>query len=411
MMSGMVGLIARREFAQRVRSRGFWLTTTGTPVLLLALWGLSGLVTNPMEQPLDTLMEADTTRPGLGYVDEAGLIRSIPHPAPADVFQAFASRAAAEAALEAGRIEAYYVIPAGYGESKDVERFSRGPPAAPPDTAWMNWILVRNLFPEGDARRTAQLRWPFQGEGPLYVNLGSRGETGAVGGSMLPLVLAMAAISPLFTSGSFLFQGLAEEKRGRILEILVSSTRTEHIFWGKLMGLGLVTVVQYAVWTGLALPLVLQSGSGRALATISLTWNEVLLFIPLALGGYLLYAGLMAGIGAMTPDEQNSRAWVLFVTLPLTLALMFWPLVVRAPNGTLAAALSLFPPSAPLAMLMRMSATTVPAWQMALSASLLLTCGILTVIGIARVFRAHTLLAGERFSLLRLLQAARQGDA
>lgn len=377
---------------------------------LLVLWGLSSLIAGPMEQPLDTLMEVETTQAAIGYVDEAGLIQSIPYPAPVDGFQAFPSRAAAKAALRAGRIEAYYVIAAGYGEGKDVERYSLEIPAAAPDTGWINWILVKNLFPEGDFRRTAQLRWPFHGESPLFVNLGSQGEAGAVGGSVLPLVVAIAVMSPLFTSGSYFIQGLAEEKRGRILEILISSTRTEYVFWGKLLGLGLVTVVQYAVWIGLALPLVLRSGSSAAPAEISLTPNEVLLFVPYALGGYLLYAGLMAGIGALTPEDQNSRGWVLLVTLPLMLPLVFWPVVVRATNGTFATAMSLFPPSAPLAMLMRMTATAVPVSQMVLSACLLLGCGVVTVSGMARLLHAHTLLAGERLFLRQLLEPVRQGE-
>jgi len=40
---------------------------------------------------------------------------------------------------------------------------------------------------------------------------------------------------------------------------------------------------------------------------VSLSAMEVSLIIPFALGGFLLYAGIMAGIGALAPDMEGSR--------------------------------------------------------------------------------------------------------
>jgi ABC-type Na+ efflux pump permease subunit len=35
-------LVARREFLQRIRVRGFWLSSIGLPVLLMVVWAISG---------------------------------------------------------------------------------------------------------------------------------------------------------------------------------------------------------------------------------------------------------------------------------------------------------------------------------------------------------------------------------
>lgn len=101
----MIGLIAGREIRERVCSRGFWLTTTGIPLLLLALWGISSMLVGQIDRPLEEVVEVEELEWVVGYVDEAGVIKSIPSPAPADSFRQFATREAASVALARGRSE------------------------------------------------------------------------------------------------------------------------------------------------------------------------------------------------------------------------------------------------------------------------------------------------------------------
>jgi ABC-2 type transport system permease protein len=128
------------------------------------------------------------------------------------------------------------------------------------------------------------------------------------------------------------------------------------------------------------------------------------------LGGFLLYAALMAGIGALAQDMESSRAWVFAVNLPMMIPIYLWGAIVGSPNGALATALSLIPFSAPVAMLMRMTSTVVPAWQIGASLALLLVGGIGVVLLMARLFRVQTLLSGESLSLQRMWATLRSGS-
>lgn len=211
-------------------------------------------------------------------------------------------------------------------------------------------------------------------------------------------------ISPLLSSGSYFLQSLAEEKRDRILEILVSSTDAKQIFWGKLFGLGLIAVVQYVLWISLGLFVIGRSPLDMVTNEILAGQANFIWIIPLALGEYLLYAGLMAGIGAITREDQNSRAWVLVITLPLMLPLFLWPMIIKSPNGLLAVGLSLFPLLSPVGMLIRATATDVPDWQILLSVGLLIGIATWVVFAMARLFRANILISGEKFSLRRVLR-------
>lgn len=402
-------LVGIREFRQRVRTRGFLLTSVGTPLMLLVVWALAGAFNVTQKQPLEELAQANLPDRTIGYVDQAGLIRSIPDLIPAGVFQSFPNIEAAKSALQRGAIGAYYVVPSDYRETGNVSRVSPHLPTMPPDTRWFNWILVSNLFPDATPEQVARLRWPFNSVGPAFVTLSPEGQAGAGGeGSVwLPFLVAAAVMVPLFTSGSYLLQSLAQEKSSRIMEILLVSLQPRQLLSGKLLGLGTLTLVQYACWAAISLLGLVLTGrdASQTLSGISLSGDELLLVVPYALGGFVLYAALMAGIGALAPDIESSRAWVFIVTLPMLAPIYLWLAITTSPNGSLATALSLIPFSAPVAMLIRMTSTTVPAWQLGVSLILLVITGSGMVRLMARLFRVQTLLSGESLSVQRMWSA------
>jgi ABC-2 type transport system permease protein len=403
-------LVAIREFRQRIRKRGFLLASIVTPLILVFIWGVVGGGVGggaSDEGLLAGLEEAAWPDQAIGFVDQANLIQSIPDPVPHDLFRAYSDAEAAEAALERGQIGAYYVVPPDYRETGNIGRISPRLSVNPPDVRWFNWILVANLLPGTDLERVARLRQPFYSSGPRFVLTTPEGQTGAEGNRMLPFLVSIVITIPLFTSGAYLFQSLAQEKSSRVMEILLVSLRPRQLFTGKLLGLGALTLVQYATWAFLVLLALTVTGQdiSRLLSGISLSGDELVLAVLFALGGYTLYAALMSGIGALARDVEDSRAWVFVVSLPMTIPIYLWMVIASAPNGPLAVALSLIPFSAPVAMLMRMTSTTVPAWQIAASLVLLLLAGLVVIRLMARLFRAQTLLSGEKISVRRFLAA------
>jgi ABC-2 type transport system permease protein len=403
-------LVAIREFRQRVGKRGFLLASIATPLILLVIWGVAGggVVGGTSDEGLlADLKEADRPDQVIGFVDHAGLVQSIPKPVPEDLFRAYPDVEAAEAALERGQIGAYYVIPPDYRQTGNIRRVSPRLPINPPDVRWLNWLLVANLFPEGDVERVARLRQPFYASSLKSVNITPEGQTGAESNRMLPFLVTIVIMLPLFVSGGYLFQSLAQEKSSRVIEILLVSLRPRQLFTGKLVGLGALTLVQYAIWAFLGLLglTIMGRDISGLLSGLSLSVHEAVMAVLFALGGYLLYAALMSGVGALARDVEDSRTWVFVVSLPMTIPIYLWMVIAGAPNGPLAVALSLIPFSAPVAMLMRMTSTTVPAWQIAASLTLLLLAGLGVIRLMARLFRAQTLLSGETISVQRFLSA------
>ena len=404
-------IVALREFRQRVTSRAFLFGAIGTPLIVLVIWLFTGgLSAGPAEEPpLRQVEEATDGEGTIGYVDQAGLIEEIPEPVPSEALRSYPDVDAAGAGLEQGEIAAYYVVPPDYRQTGQVERVSPRFPTAPPDLNTFDWVLVSNLYPEASREEIQRLRWPFDGAGPTFVSV--RPEAGAEaegpGNTMLPFVVTIAVMIPLFTGGSYLFQSLTQEKGNRVMEILLVSLRPRQLLTGKLLGLSALIMVQYLIWiviAALALT-VLGRDVRQLLSGVHLSAGEALLALPYALGGFGLYAALMAGIGALAEDVESSRGWVFVLTLPMMAPIYLWTAIVNAPQGPLAVALSLFPYSAPVGMLMRMTAAAVPAWQLTLSMGLLAVATVGTIWLMARLFKAQTLLSGERLSVRRFWEA------
>lgn len=403
-------VVARREFLVHVRQRGFLLTSLGMPILFLVILIVPGLMDGGAP-PEPTSNGSDQVSARSGYVDEADIIHEIPTAVPSGLLQPFDTEAQAADALRAGQIDAYYVIESDYRQTGSVVRVSESLPIAPPENTPLERTLTANLLPEASPEELSRLRQPFGSQGLASVQLDTRQTQAQSGLPLLPFILTMAIVTPLFTGGSYLFRSLTDEKKNRVLEILLVSLRPRQLLVGKVIGVALLVMVQYMGWILIAAlvgPLV-GSSIGTLLGGFSISTEQLLLAIPYGLGGFVLYAGLMAGIGALAENAEETRVWVFVLTLPMLIPIYLWSAIASAPNGALAVVLSLFPFSSPVAMTLRLTMAEVPMWEALLGIALLVIVAVGMMVLMARLFRAHTLLSGEPLSLHRLRQALLSG--
>jgi ABC-2 type transport system permease protein len=217
----------------------------------------------------------------------------------------------------------------------------------------------------------------------------------------------------IFLYGAYIMRGVLEEKNNRIVEVIVSSVRPTTLMLGKILGIGLVGLTQYAVWACFALALALPGvavvvGMGEGLPHIPvLTVGAFVLFFVL---GYFLYASLYAALSAPFNTEQEAQQFVILPTMMLVFTSVTWIFAFNQPNGRLATILSFFPFTAPLMMFMRISVQTPPLWQIATSVALLLA----TIVGVAwfagRIYRVGILMYGKKPTLPEIFRWARQAD-
>jgi ABC-2 type transport system permease protein len=170
------------------------------------------------------------------------------------------------------------------------------------------------------------------------------------------------------------------------------------------MGLGAAGLLQIKVWL-----LAISLGSGRALP---IKIEPALLFLTLVyfLFGFVFFASMMAGIGAVTVSLQESQQVAGIFTFAAASPLIFMQMILTKPDSPLAVFLSLFPLTSPVAMLTRIGASKVPLYQTAASLFILLVSIYGVIVLSSRLFRIYMLMYGKRPGVKGILKNIRGSD-
>ncbi|MBN2471415.1 MAG: ABC transporter permease [Anaerolineae bacterium] len=394
-----IWLIARREYLYNFRRRSFLFTAFGVPAFSFLMMFV-----------IFNLLEGTFTETGqlgtVGYVDAAGVLaEAVERP---EEFAAFPEAESAHAALLAGEIGAYFVLPEDFLQTGQVDAFAEENVPEGIQSQFTDFVeanLTLRVPPEVNLDRILNpmnLTMVEVATGESLEN-----ENAFIARFMTPFVFAFIFLMAVNTTSQFLMSGVVEEKENRMMEILITSVRPLEMLWGKVLGLGLLGLTQVLLW-GAAGVLFLQAQPEIA-AAVQISPDFVAIGLVYFVLGYFLNAAIMAGIGAAVTAEQEGRQFAGLLTLPAVLPFILMITFIQDANGAVPVLLSLFPLTAPVSMLMRIPMTAVPAWQIVLSLALLVAAVLGVIWLAAQVFRIGLLMYGKRLSLRAIFAAVRQG--
>lgn len=401
-----VSLVIKHEILTTLSKPSFWFMTFVFPVMIMAFSLLPTVLmqgaVNESTNPMAVLQQS--TKP-TGLVDLAGAVQELPPDVPATAIRSYPDEAAAQEAVIAGEVGQYYLIPADFPQTRQVQAV--GQSAAPlsgfSQGSLIEYVVKYNAL--GDPALARLLVNPMRqfetrGLAPQPV---ARSNDRTEGFAIVPFVVMFVLFFIITTSGGYMLQSVSREKENRTAEVLLLSLRPRELMLGKVIGLGVVALVQMGIWLGV--PLLLGSGVlavasflGGFRFPLSLAAFSLIYF----LFGYLMYASALGAVGALAPTAREGTQFTFAVILPLIIPFYLNQAFEAAPNGGLATALSLIPFTAPTAMVARLAVTSVPAWQIAVSLGGLAIMTYLLVLLSARFFRADTLLSGASLSWGRI---------
>jgi len=407
-------LVARHEFLMHLRRRSFVLSTALVPLLGLSASLVVGLGGADLVGQLGSSEPGQLAREGysgrIGYVDRGGFVASLPADGAEGTFRAYPDEAAARQALRGREVDVVYVLSSDYPADRRVVRIAPGMTFAADDGRALEHLLRHNLWPEGSESLLADLAQPMRrvvverDAGPEAVRSGLL-ELGPRR-MLVPVIIAAFLYSTIFMLSSFLLQSVTTEKENRVVEILLTSLPPFQLLTGKVLGLGLLGLLQLAVWS--LSGLFVWHSDARAilgLAALNLGWRVALLALTYFLLGFLFYASLMASIGALVPSFQESGPLAFVVLAPAWMPFVILQTLLREPDGWLARLLSLLPPTAPLVMTMRVLSGGVPPGEILLGFLIFVAGAVLVLWLAARLFRANLLLSGDAVGLRSLWSA------
>ena len=230
--------------------------------------------------------------------------------------------------------------------------------------------------------------------------------------------------------GSMVLKGVQEEKKNRIIEVLLVSMKPFDLMMGKILGISLVGFTQFIVWVlgifiinlflmpviglsaiepmstsnmGQTSPEQLQISVKLMKELMEIEWGTFLMvFFSFFLAGYFLYSSIYAAIGAMMNDDSEMQSMMMIIMVPIFLGYMISFSAAEDPNSTMAFWSSMVPFFSPFVILSIWP--FVPVWQILLSFLVLIFGVILMVKLSAKLYRMSILLYGQKVTLGRFFQ-------
>ncbi len=201
--------------------------------------------------------------------------------------------------------------------------------------------------------------------------------------------------------GAQVAQGVVEEKATRIMEILLATIQPSRLLAGKVIGIGLVGLLQLAIVGAAALVAVHVTNVAAipALGVASIL-GDLLWFLL----GFLLYATAYSAVASLVSRQEEVQSAIAPISIFQIAGYLLMYAALPNPSGPLATVVSLFPPFAPIVMAVRMASSDVPLWQVALAVALI----VASIVGLTwlagRIYSNAALHLGTR---VRFMEAFR----
>ena len=393
-------IVLKHEMLTILRSKSFILTLILIPLVsFIVILVVGALQENNQGQEIAEWIAPRDKVETHGLVDESGMIQAIPEEMSTRLLQ-FADRSAVEVALETGKIEAYFVIPNDYMQNGLVYYYRPdfNPIGGMEQTVNIDELIQINILAD-QTELLARIRNPLLLESHFLSAEPQRDpESGLT--FLLPYGVTMLFYLFILGSASLMLNSITNEKQNRVMEMLLTSMTPIQLMTGKIVALGLIGLLQTVVWTLAGYFLLRLSGRTFALPEAFLLPASIMVWgVVFFILGYAIYASLMAGIGALVPNLREASQASFLVIIPLIIPLMFVSLLIEQPHAISSIFLSLFPLTAPVAMMTRLAATQVPLWQLFLAAALQGLSAVLIIRSVAGLFHAKNLLSGQTFTL------------
>jgi len=400
-------LIVRHEFAHVVKKTSFVILTLLFPLIGFLGIGIYQIVQNVSDP-------SDTDNPLIGYVDELGGFDG--YTTQGDItFVPYETRDEATRALLADDIDEYFVIPGDYVSRGLIPRYIMEEELEISGTKqWAMRVFLQSNLLEGQTAQEIANRV----KSPMWLQsfiLDEEGdiarEHGGLAAFIAPMMFGFLLVMSIGMTSGFLLQGLGEEKENRIMEVLLSSVSTRQLLTGKVLGLGAAGLLQVVIWLAsvMVLARLTSEAVGGELAGIQIPDNMLILGIVYFVLGYLFFAVMQAGVGAIGSTAKESQQMTVFFVLPSILPFYIFIIFLREnPDHVLSTIMTMFPLTAPMTVFLRLGMSEIPVWELALSICLMIASIVGGLWFSAKAFRVFVLMYGKTPRIREIVRYLRE---
>lgn len=384
-----IELVARRELAEGLRSRAWraalgiqMLVVAGIAIVSIVTSGGSGIHTRHLATagPRATAIAAKARTEAQGY----GIKLEVEDATSAGVAREKVKDEDADAALG----------PHGLTVGKD------------PDAALVALLQNAARTVSGEAKlraaglSAAQARAALEPPSLPTVEI-TTGE--GEGGTGLAYIGALLLYVALISFGYAIAGSVVTEKSSRVVEVILSAIRPVQLLAGKLIGVGILGLIQIAAIAAVGLAIAVPAGT---ISLPSSTFETVVLVLLYFVLGYVFYGGLFAAAASLVSRQEDTQS----TTGPILIVLIASYLATNAalgnPSGGLATIGTFLPPMAPMVVPGRAAQGELPAGELVASLLLMLAAIVVVIVVAARIYDRSVLRFGTPMKLREAVKIA-----
>ncbi len=413
-----VWIVLRREYLERVKTKGFILATIALPLLIIGMIGLSGFLGMQAARSDRHLELIDYT----GQVGEEVTARVSALGYEIDQVDPATSLEEMDRRVLEDNLEGYLIID-DLTLTDGVFAYRGEDSPGSVRRAVLESVVVETILElylsgleSGEAVRALIEGGSLEFESVAGSAESENAEVNRMVGTAVGFAGAMILYITTLLYGAYVLRAVLDEKRNRVVEVVISSVTPGRLMLGKILGVGSMGLTQMGIWgasVGLlvlfGLPLVaaiLPEGVAAELTQFLPGPGVLALFAAYFVLGYFLFASLFAAVGAMCATEEDAQQAQFPVMMLLIVPFMMQMVTIEADFAWMDW-VALFPYFSPIMMFPRAASGAVPVWMVALSLVLMVLALMGTAWVAGRIYRVGILMQGKRPTLRELVRWVR----
>ena len=392
-----IWLVARRELLERGRSRGFIFSVLFTTLIIIGSFVVPVVffsddgptqigVVEPAPDQLETAIETTAN-----VLDQDFAIVTFPN------------REAGETALSDDQVAALVIVPADLSSAGELAfRESADPTIQGVVSSAIAGLRVNAALEAEGVDPTTFV----QAQSPPTVRALEPPEEGSDARFLIANIGAVLILVGVFSFGFTVLTGVVEEKQSRVMEVVLSTVVPRDLLMGKVLGIGILGLVQLAVFVIASLIAARLTQEFELPATTPGAAVQLVVWFIL---GYTLYSTALGVLGALASrmeEASNASTPVTIVAMVSYFVAIF--AVLQDPSGVVAIIATFIPFSAPMVVPMRAALGAITPLEIFVAAAITIAAIWVGFVVGGRVYAGAALQTAGRMKLRDAWRSAGQ---
>lgn len=220
-------------------------------------------------------------------------------------------------------------------------------------------------------------------------------------------ILIFVVYMMIIMYGQLIAVSITSEKSNRAIEVLVTSTNTNNLIFGKVIAGAIASIAQVGVIMSAALiayKVNSEAWNGMLDGVFKIPSELILTFAIFGILGYLFYSFIFGALGALVSKTEEISTSV--GPIMMIFVVVFFISMFGLTNGdsVLMKVCSYIPFASPMTMIVRVATGAITSMEFIISALILIISTVLAGICGAKIYRMATLMYGNPIKLKNALK-------